>query len=401
MKRQCVTAAAGCAIVKQKDLPADRQPRLNWTRATIKWLSSRNLCQAKGRDSMDGGTRTGSVELWIGVAVVALLALGCLLILRPFISAGLWAALLCFTTWPLFCKLEVIVGGRRSLAALIATLTLAAIIVAPVAILGTTLARNVSDLVTAAQKMFRDGPPEPPAWLASIPQVGDHLSNYWKLLTHDTSARLEELAKFLPAAKEIVLASGRALGEGLFQISLSLLIAFFFYRDGEAMARGLHSAIGRIGGERGMQLLDVAGATVRAVVYGVLGTALVQGVLAAIGFFVAGVPGAELLGFITFFVAVLPGGPLLVALPAALWLFQQGSTGWTIFMIAWGVMVGSIDNVIRPLLMRRGGTTPLILVMLGVLGGGMAFGLIGLFLGPTLLAVGFSLLEDQQKWVEG
>jgi predicted PurR-regulated permease PerM len=142
----------------------------------------------------------------------------------------------------------------------------------------------------------------------------------------------------------------------------------------------------------------------RAVVYGVLGTALLQGVLAGAGFMIAGAPGAALLGFFTFVVAVVPGGPLLVAAPAIFWLYHRGSAEWAIFIAVWMVIVGNFDSVVRPFLIARGGgDTPLVLVILGVLGGAMAFGLIGLFLGPTLLAVGYSMFDewssDSQKLV--
>jgi len=155
----------------------------------------------------------------------------------------------------------------------------------------------------------------------------------------------------------------------------------------------LQRAIERLGGAEGNALLDTAGKTVRGVVYGILGTALVQSVVAGIGFALAGLPQAALLAFLTFFLSVLPVGPPLVWIPAALWLFSQGSTGWGIFMICWGVLVSSVDNVVKPLIIRHGGAPlPFIIILMGVLGGAMAFGFIGVFLGPTLLAIGFQLL---------
>jgi predicted PurR-regulated permease PerM len=336
----------------------------------------------------------GRVQLWVLGTAVALLLLGCILILRPFISAALWAAILCFTTWPVFMRLEQMVGGRRWLAASIATLLLAATIAAPFVILGSTLASNLAELTAATQKLFEAGPPAPPAWVASIPLVGSRMSAYWLALTQSSAVRLQELAKLLPTVKTIVVDGGKLLGSGIVQILLSLFIAFFFYRDGTTLAAQLAAAIYRIGGERGNALLELAGATVRAVVYGIIGTALVQGALAAFGFLIAGVPGAAFLGFMTFLLAMIPGGPLLVALPAAYWLHLQGSGAWAIFMIIWGTMDSSIDNVIKPVLISRGASTPIILVMLGIFGGVAAFGLIGLFIGPTVLAVGQTLFME-------
>ncbi len=337
----------------------------------------------------------GRIENLIGIAALALLALGCLLILSPFISAALWAAILCYATWPLFSKLRALTGQRRTLPALIATLMLSAIIVAPVAFLVTKLSSNLSEILAATQRLIHQGPPAPPEWVASIPLLGQRLASYWTLLSESSSVRLAELAKLLPTAQRVVLGGGRALGEGIVQIILSLLLVFLFYRDGEAGAERLRALMSRIGGDEGSRLLDVAASTTRAVVYGVLGTALLQGVLAAIGFMIARVPGAALLGFLTFIVATIPGGPALIAAPAAFWLYRQGSSSWAIFIMVWGVFVGTLDNVVRPFLISRGGaTTPLILVIFGVIGGAMTFGLIGLFLGPTLLAVGYSMFEE-------
>jgi predicted PurR-regulated permease PerM len=340
----------------------------------------------------DGEQIRGTNERRTGIAAVTILAVACLLILRPFISAALWAAILCFTTWPLFIRLRAELGGRRVLASSLAILLLSGIIIAPVAILVSRLSGNITEIIETSRKLIHEGPPAPPAWVASVPLVGQRLAARWTVLNEDSASWLAAIAKWLPTIKGAVLGSGRALAAGLLQIVLSLLLVFLFYCDGEALAKRLNFAIDRIGGAEGIHLLDVAGTTIRAVVYGVLGTALFQGVLAASGFMIAGVPGAALLGFLTFVVAVVPGGPLLVGVFPVFWLYRQGSVEWAIFIAIWAVIVSSLDNFVRPFLIARGGgDTPLILVVLGVLGGAMVFGLIGLFLGPTLLAVGYTL----------
>jgi predicted PurR-regulated permease PerM len=352
-------------------------------------------------DPPAGPVERSQIQLWIGGTAIVVLGVFCLLVLRPFISAALWAVILCFTTWPLFLKLEEILGGRRTLSALVATLFLTAVIVVPVAILGATLADNVSALISASRKLISEGPPSPPEWIASVPLIGSHIADYWNYLNGSSSVRLQELARLLPAAKTIAVWGGRALARGIIQIVLSLLIAFFFYRDGHAAANQLQSSLHRIAGQRGDRLLELAGATIRAVVYGILGTSLLQGVVAAIGFAIAGVPGAVSLGFVTFLLSLVPGGPPIVAAPAAFWLYREGSTAWAVFMMAWGLMVGALDNVVKPLLISRGGSTPMILVMLGVLGGALAFGVIGMFLGPTLVALGYSLFEQWAVAADG
>src|SRR5271170_1984983 len=160
--------------------------------------------------SGDPGKRN-PIELWIGGTAVVVLGLMCLLVLRPFISAALWAVILCFTTWPLFLRLEVLLGGRRTLSALIATVLLTAIIVGPVVILGATLADNVSALIAASQKLIEEGPPSPPDWVAGIPLIGSHVADYWNYLNEGSSVRLHELGRLLPAAKTIGVWGGGAL----------------------------------------------------------------------------------------------------------------------------------------------------------------------------------------------
>ncbi|HEY2107745.1 MAG TPA: AI-2E family transporter, partial [Candidatus Binataceae bacterium] len=188
----------------------------------------------------------------------------------------------------------------------------------------------------------------------------------------------------------------RAIGRGILQTLLSLFVVFFLYRDGETLAVRLRAVIMRIAGaDRGGRMLEVAHTTIIGVIFGVLGTALVQGLVSEIGFEAARVPGAFLLAFLSFALSVIPFGPALIWAPAVLWLLRQGSHGAGIFLLAWSIGAhGAVDAFIKPLLISRGGSMPLVLVLLGVLGGATAFGFIGVFLGPTLLAVGFRWLEE-------
>ena len=226
---------------------------------------------------MDEGSETRTrIEVWIGLAAAVLLGIGCFIILLPFMSAALWAAVLCFATWPLFIRLKAMVRDHRTVAALIATVILSAIIIAPVAFLVSKLSSNINEIVAATQKLLREGPPTPPSWVASVPLIGDRLQSYWTLMNESSSARLAEIAKWLPTARNLILGGGKALAAGIFQIVLSLLMVFLLYRDGEVAAERLDTTIHRIGGAQARRLLEVAGITMRAVVYGVLGTALLQ-----------------------------------------------------------------------------------------------------------------------------
>ncbi len=329
----------------------------------------------------------------IGWMVLALLLVGGVLVMRPFASALLWAVVLCFSIWPLYERLLKVLRGRRTWAALIMALGMILIILLPFVVIGLSLADNVKDLTAAARTYVESGPRAPPPWLEKIPAVGGKASEYWRSLAMDNAKLVEAAKRLLELISGSLLVASLAITRGLFELALSIFIAFFLFRDGVAVAARLTKAVERIGGERGNHLLEVAGKTVRGVVYGILGTALIQALMAGVGFAIAGVPGAALLALLTFFLSVVPMGPPLVWIPAALWLFNQGSTGWGIFMIVWGIAVSSIDNVVKPWLISQGSNMPFLLIFFGVLGGALAFGFIGVFIGPTLLAVGYRLVE--------
>jgi predicted PurR-regulated permease PerM len=233
--------------------------------------------------------------------------------------------------------------------------------------------------------------------LARVPVVGPRAAESWQSLAGDRAKLWAETQKFIEPVSAWLLKRGLALGGGLMQLALSIFVAFFLFRDGVAAAGHLTTAVERVGGEQGKNLLAIAGQTIRGVVYGILGTALVQAVATGIGLVIAGVPGAALLALLTFFASIVPVvGTALVWVPAALWLFHEGATGWAIFLLVWGVGVGSLDHVVKPWLISQGSKMPFILIFFGVIGGALAFGFIGVFLGPTLLAVGYRLV---QVWI--
>lgn len=324
-----------------------------------------------------------------------LLAIGCLTVLRPFLSALLWALILSFSSWPLYAWLVRRLKGRRTLAASLMTLLVAAIFILPLAAAGTGLADSVAKVGGMIAVLLREGPPGPPAWVAELPIVGTQLTERWLELERLGAGWTAELQPYLEVGLNWLLSLGVRLGEAILQVSMSVLAAFFFFRDGAEGARRLDAAVKRLAGNRAQQLLAVAGGTVRSVVYGVIGTALAQATLQGLGLWLAGVPAAFFLGFLTFFLSFVPLGPPLVWLPAAVWLLYNGAIGWGIFLIGWGFFVVSgVDNVLRPYLISRGSRLPLILMFFGVLGGLMAFGFLGVFLGPTLLTIGYVLLQE-------
>jgi predicted PurR-regulated permease PerM len=341
---------------------------------------------------MNGTQRSDKI---VAIAVATLLTAGCIVVLYPFVSALLWAVILCFVTWPTFLWGVRLLGGRRTLAATLMALLVAALLVVPLVAMGLSLADNVSHLAAVISRELEHGLPDPPVWIVDIPLVGHRLHTAWQALSHDTARLTTALQRLVVPVSTWLLSQGVALGAGVLYLSLSVLLLFFLYRDGAALATRLQEVTRRIAGARAQQLLDLAVSTVRGVVYGILGSLLAQGILAGIGFLVAGVPGAPLLGFLTLILSVVPGGPALLWLPASIWLYKQDATGWAIFLALWGLLVvGTADNFIKPYLIGRGSDLPFILILLGVLGGAIAFGVIGIFLGPTLLAIGYTVVRD-------
>jgi predicted PurR-regulated permease PerM len=339
------------------------------------------------------------IDRTLTLVVLALLIAGCFLVLKPFLTAIIWAAILCATLWPLYLHARRRLKGRAGLAATLIVLLMAVTVVAPFVIVGVTIADNAERMSEYVQELIKAGPPPPPAWVQGLPIIGDWAATTWGSFAHDTARLMAASRELIDPAKKVLFAGGATLLGGILQLVLSIFIAFFFLRDGDAIVGRLHGAIDRIAGERGHRLALVAATTVRGVVLGILGTALAQGVLMAIGLWIAGFKAAPLLGLATFFLSPVPVGPPLIWIPAALVLLSGGETAWAIFIFAWGALVvSSVDNFVKPMIISRGSALPFVLVLLGVLGGAVAFGFVGVFLGPVLLAVGYALLKE---WAVG
>ncbi|MEO0017298.1 MAG: hypothetical protein RLZZ522_581 [Verrucomicrobiota bacterium] len=387
-----------------------------------------------------------------GVALLLLLV-GCVVVLKPFMSALMWAGVLSFSLYPLQRVFTRWFRGGRTLAACLVTLTVALVLVGPVIWIGFTLAEDGKQLANATRRWFLEMPDAAPSWVSGVPVLGAELADYWSEFADGRRHWLEQLEKAsqdppppkavpvplgnngeilddlpvaAPTAEETsaalakreqakadspklvvligrsiawartgLIMAGVAVGNGVVQVLVSVFLAFFLLRDAEVLSERIGLAVDRLTGGRGRHLMQVAGSTVKGVVYGILGTALVQALVAGVGFGIAGVPGAVLLAVLTFFFAIMPFGPPVIWIPAALWLFSQGTVGWGVFMFLWGLFgISSVDNFLRPYLISQGSKLPFALIFCGVIGGALAFGFVGVFLGPTLLAVAFRLIEE-------
>ncbi len=338
------------------------------------------------------------VEQILQVSAIVLLVVGCLLVLRPFLGAILAAAILCFSTWPVYRFIEDRTGGRRWLAALAMTLLILLVLVVPLALIALSFSDDVPHLVENARELFARGLPGPPEWLAGIPLVGEQLDASWRELAESRDKLAEALKRFSQPAREVLVKTGLIIAEGVLQFTLIAFIGYFFYRDGAALVDAMRNALSRVAGDLTERLLGIVGGTINGVVYGIVGTGLAQAVVALIGFLIAGVPGAVMLASLVFILSIIPAGPAVIWVGATVWLAYNDQPGWATFMVLWGFFVISgIDNIVKPLLISRGAAMPFVLVLLGVFGGVLAFGFVGIFLGPTLLAVGFNLVR---RWTE-
>ena len=327
-------------------------------------------------------------------ATVILLSIGCLYVLRPFLAAILFAAAVVISSWPLYQKLLRRMRGRRTPAALTMTLSLTLLVIIPLALVAWNLADNIASAFEQIRNALSHGELLPPRWIRDIPLVGDQIDVYLRQLVASREQMLELAQRMLEPARHWLLAGGIMLGTGVVQMSLAAFVSFFFYRDGQALIAVIGAAMRRIMDDDATAVTEIISQTVRGVMYGLLGTALAQGLVAAVGFIIAGVPAVLLLSVLVFVSSLIPVGPPVIWGGAAVWLFSQGDTGWGIFMLVWGFFVISgVDNVVRPMLISRGSSLPFLLTLLGVLGGVIAFGFVGLFIGPTLLAVGYSLMS--------
>jgi predicted PurR-regulated permease PerM len=319
-------------------------------------------------------------ERILGAALLVGLAVGCALVLLPFFSAILWGMILVYSTWPVFAWFRTRLRLGNTGAAGLMVLLVAVLIVLPIALAAPAGADDVVALRRSVVAALDAGLPNAPGWVAEMPVIGTTIASYWNQWAADLSEMVSFFSPYFGMLAENGLRVLLGVANGLAQFLIALLVAFFLWASGDRVKLVLDRVAWRIAGDRAARLVAVTGLTVRGTVYGILGTAIVQGLLTFIGLYLTGVPRPLLLALITGVLSVLPIGSPLVWIPSTLWLFSVGKTGW--------------DNVIRPYFIARGAQLPFLLTILGVLGGALAFGLLGIFLGPVLLGVGFTLVVE-------
>lgn len=322
-------------------------------------------------------------------------AIGCTLVLYPFFSAILWAAILTYTTWPIYrwARTHLKLGHTAAAGAMVLVMTI--VVVLPLALAVPGGAGDVEQIRREVQNALQAGLPGAPDWVDSVPIVGPSMTELWNHWADDLTTMVSFFRPYFGWAGEVLLSILLGLANGVLLFLLALFVAFFFYASGEHLAANAVAILRRIAGEQADRLIAVTGATIRGVVYGILGTALVQGILTTFGLWMSGVPRPLLLGVIAGGLSVLPIGAPVIWIPASLWLMSTGHTAWGVVLLVYGVVaISGSDSVIRPFFIARGADLPFLLTMLGVLGGALAFGLLGVFVGPVLLGVGYTLVRE-------
>ncbi|MBK6321650.1 MAG: AI-2E family transporter [Burkholderiales bacterium] len=345
----------------------------------------------------DHPIRAETIRLTVLGLLVVALGSAVALVLAPFVVPMLWAGILAFSTWPLYARLLTLTGGRAWISALCMTVLISAIVVLPTLWLLHLLRSDVSELAQYMALELEAGRLHPPALVASLPIVGPELMAWLNAMVAQPLRWQTELKALAGKLDTELWTLVGGVGKNIVKLGLSLFTLFFAYLHGLNLLEQARTVLRGLLRERTDGYVNAVGNTTRAVVYGIVLTALVQALVAGLGYWVAGLPAPATLTAVTGLVALIPFGTPMVWGAAALWLLFTGQTTAGIGLLLWGVLVVSwIDNIVRPVMLSRGSDIPFILALFGVLGGLAAFGLVGLFLGPVILAVALAVWREWQ-----
>ena len=318
----------------------------------------------------------------------------CIWVMLPFLPAIIWATTLVIATWPLMLWVQRHTGNRRGLAALIMTLLLLLILIVPFWLALSALVANTDEIRELVQTVLSLRLPPPPAWLAELPLLGARASEAWAILSSDRlEALAPKLAPYTGAITQWVASTAGSLGSMFVHFLLTTLIAALMYLSGEKAATQVIRFGRRLAGDRGEMAVRLGAQAIRSVALGVVVTAIAQSAIACIGLLVVGIPFAAILTAMIFLLCLIQLGPGLVMVPAVAWMYYSGDAVWATVLLAFTLIAATIDQLVRPILIRRGADLPVLLILAGVIGGLIAFGMLGIFIGPTVLGVGYKLLN--------
>jgi predicted PurR-regulated permease PerM len=334
----------------------------------------------------------------LGVLFVVALIFFSAWIALPFLSATLWATTIVISTWPLLITLQSKLGGHRGLATTVMTMALLLVLLVPLSVAVGALVSNMDGIVERANSLKTLQLPPPPNWVERIPIKGPKLAAEWQQAAAEGPGSLSaRIAPYAGLAVRWLAARVGGLGGMLVQFLLTVIISAILYVNGETAARGVRRFAKRLAGMNGDRAAVLAAATIRGVAMGVIVTAIVQTIIATAGLVIISIPGAWLIAAGVFVFCLAQLGPWLVMLPAIIWKFYSGDSVGGFVLLAFTLVAGTIDNFLRPYLIKKGADLPLLLIFSGVIGGMISFGVMGIFVGPVILAVTYVLLRE---WVE-
>jgi predicted PurR-regulated permease PerM len=332
------------------------------------------------------------------ILILCLLIFSSLYIVRPFLPALIWATMIVVATWPLMLGIEKRVGGRRWIAVTAMLAGLLVVIVLPLYAAVSTIAEHGGDILDQVKALPDYTLPPPPAWLQDVPLAGERAAREWQHLSDaGPGGILAQIQPYATIAAKWLLTHAGAVGVLVIHLVLTVIIAGVLYSRGEAAARTVMRFAARIGAERGVDAVRLGALSIRAVALGIVVTAIAQAALGGVGLYVASVPGAGVLTAVILILCLAQIGPSIPLIGAIIWLFYHDHHVAAIALMVWSLVVVMLDNVLRPLLIKRGVDLSLLLILTGVLGGMIGFGIVGLFIGPVILAVTFTLL---QAWID-
>ena len=349
--------------------------------------------QPQGREPTAGNASV--TEKFAVLVLFSLLLVGVYFVLKPFIIGLVFGCILAIAAWPVRAWL-VRAGLSGSVAAIIMLVALLLFVLVPTTLSAPGLAEELRNLAERAGNWISSSPPLP-AWITGLPFVGNTISAQWDAIIHQTPAAKAMMASYATPVRQFLTDAAVGLASSVAHIAISLVVATSFWAGGSGIVNVLRDSLMRLGGDKLASMTDVAGSAVRGVFYGIVGTAAIQGLLMAVGLWIAGVPAAATLGFVTLILAISQFGGVLINLVwggAAWWIHSTSGVGvafW--FVVVWGLFVTFVDNLLKPWLIGTSMKIPLMLVILGVFGGFISFGFLGLFIGPTVLAVAYDLLS--------
>lgn len=355
---------------------------------TISSLPARPLAGGQVDGIKRDLTRTTLAILFLGALIVS-----SLWVVRPFLPAIIWGTMVVIATWPIMLRVQRHLRNSRALAVTVMVVVLLAVLVLPLTFAIVSIVSNAGQLVVWADWLRTVEMPAPPDWLSNIPVVGETLNQIWEKLAalgiRDVAAKAAPYA--FDATRWFISQAG-GVGSLILHFLMTVIVAGILYADGERAALTLRRFGHRLAGERGEQAVQLAGQAIRGVALGIIVTALFQSILGGVGLAIAGVPFGGLLTALMFMLCIAQIGPFPVLISAISWMYWSGDATWATFLLIWSIPVGILDNFLRPMLIKRGADLPILLIFVGVVGGLIGFGLVGIFVGPVVLSVAYTLL---------